>query len=760
MHEEAFNLLRNINPKISKGELKPHKYALLLAILDLYIKNNDLKNEFKINDELELLFAKYLKILDPNIIYYNGMIEYPFYHLHSDGIWILSLNKGKELEYNEIVNKNSRFTKKRIKEIFHHASLIEPIHNLFKNNELQEKIREFIINLYKEQINKNIIFKVNYVIQNKQVKNTIVAYLNSLQRIRGNNKNALAESQACDSIFPLIQEPHPLSTIIFEELKSQEKKHVILTGNAGDGKSTIALEVYKRLRGFSFSSPLDRPLREREEVGNITIIKDLSERDRNKDISLLEELQIGYRKFLLVSNTGTLLDFFKKQTTQLGEPETEIENELLQSISSECGEASLTLGNINFRIFNLGRMDNLKIARGIFEKMLAPERWEPCESCDSNPRCPVYLNVTILRCNQYRAVDRIFLAYRRMYEYGTRLTLRQLTEHLSYLITAGLEEEDIQDLLKKDAQGFPFSYLFYNRFFGDNGKNPDTPARSMAAIRAILSHRFGESLCPTWEHKLWSIKQQEIIKLGVPPLEDVFTQMRKLGARISVDKGISHDQAREQVRRMLFFCYDFGPTDTRFLSQYLNSPTLLSWEQWQDSTYVLDFSGNIFYQRKIYHVLQEHFTGVRLPELSEEGEQRLYVTLSRRREDVRQSAQIVLAQIDWGSSFELKLVETTWATGEKCRDLRLVGKDRFSGIDLPLRVPFLDYVMTRHYGELNETLLMSYQNLLDGYKAKVTQMAGSGENEGIMLVRLKLDNTFRRQVFSVKNGYLEVSDGY
>lgn len=47
--------------------------------------------------------------------------------------------------------------------------------------------------------------------------------------------------------------------------------------------------------------------------------------------------------------------------------------------------------------------------------------------------------------------DRLFLAYRRMYEYGTRLTLRQITEHLAYLITSGLEEIDLAEMREKQA---------------------------------------------------------------------------------------------------------------------------------------------------------------------------------------------------------------------------------------------------------------------------------------------------------------------
>ena len=93
-------------------------------------------------------------------------------------------------------------------------------------------------------------------ISTDRYSNTFVGYLNSLQRSSGGNENALAESQACNPLFAHIHVSHPLTTTILTELNSASGKHVILTGHAGDGKSTIALEVFKYLSEI----PADQPL--------------------------------------------------------------------------------------------------------------------------------------------------------------------------------------------------------------------------------------------------------------------------------------------------------------------------------------------------------------------------------------------------------------------------------------------------------------------------------------------------------------------
>lgn len=588
--------------------------------------------------------------------------------------------------------------------------------------------------------------------------NPFVGYLNSLQRSGGSNENALAESQACNAQFSLIHVVHPLTDLIEAELNSPEGRHVILTGHAGDGKSTLALEIYKRCSGLPSNAPLSLPPQVREDVGPISIIKDLSERDKRNDNALIEELMGNKRRFLLVSNTGTLLDLIKHHPEQFKDDSVNLESRVLKAISTNNGEGLMVLGTQEFRVFNLARMDNLGLARKICEKMLAQERWAACEGCSVKADCPIHHNVSLMQLNQVRLLDRIFLAYRRMYEYGTRLTMRQFTEHLAYIITSGLDEAGIPELLQRSSLLQVNEYLFFNRFFGDNGHNKDLSVMEMKAMQEILEQGFGERPYPGWEHRLWLRNANAFLTLGVKGFDDEFEKMRQHGSREAKYQGMTPAQVRNQVRRILFFLYDFKKEESSYLVQYLNSPTLLEWLSWQRPETQLAFDEKAILERKLYHVLQEHFTGVRLPEGSMHRDRRLYVTLSRRRSTVRQSAQVVLAQVDWSTSIDLKLVSTKNASGESRQDLVLCGKEHIHGVDLVLKVPFLDYVMMRHIGELGEMLDASYVERLDRYKAQVHARVSAAEDDRIMLVRLKTDHTFRRQYFSINGERLEVID--
>ena len=155
--------------------------------------------------------------------------------------------------------------------------------------------------------------------------------------------------------------------------------------------------------------------------------------------------------------------------------------------------------------------------------------------------------------------------------------------------------------------------------------------------------------------------------------------------------------------------------------------------------------------------MQEHFTGVRLPEGSAQSDRRLYVTLNRRRNEIRQSAQSVLAQIDWSTSVQLTLDSLECIPGRKRTDLYLKGLNVISGVNLLLTLPFLDYVVMRHFGELGELLQAAYSHRLERFKAQIQKLARVPD-ERILLVRLKTDHTFRRQFYTISNGKLEVID--
>jgi serine/threonine protein kinase len=591
--------------------------------------------------------------------------------------------------------------------------------------------------------------------------NPFVAYLNSMHSRDATTDNALAEYQSLNRFFPFIHVPHPLAVRIEGILTGAEKRHVIVTGQAGDGKSTIAVELLKRVNQLPFDQPLPRPLHPREDVQvagtRISVIKDFSEwppADRAELIS--EMLDSKGPRFFLVSNTGTMLEAFTTHESAHGN-RLEIESMFLGAML-EASPQDIPYQNAALTVINIAMLDNLGIAEQIFRRMIAAERWEPCNSAECRHHCPIFRNVSLIRENEQTVVPRMFLAYRRMHEYGTRLTLRQLCAHLAYLITSGLTFEDISRQGQKASRPLMAEFLFFNRFFGDNGRQTDGPAGQLRAIRAIRDQGFGGQPCPAWERKLWLQTRGKSFQIQASTIPEDVEVLRTIGAG-RPDEAMTAAQAREQVRRAIFFLHE--PADQEefdsYLKAFLRSAMLLDFVRWQtQKTEGLSLKDRSL-RPKILHVLQEHFTGVRLPE-GTNTDQQLYITLSRHSQDVRQSAQVVLARFP-EDEFRIRLATSENAAGGWRRELQLERESHRRRLTLPLSLPFLDYVMLRNRGEVGQDLQASFVDRLERFKGQLigeTRFQGGDE---IMLVRLRTNHTFQRQMFAVRDGRLEVSDG-
>ena len=79
--------------------------------------------------------------------------------------------------------------------------------------------------------------------------------------------------------------------------------------------------------------------------------------------------------------------------------------------------------------------------------------------------CPLYVNVNLIREREGIFFERLELLYRRLFEYGTRLTMRHMTGHLAYALTGGFHCDGIR---RRSVIGADYSLtkeLFFNRFW-------------------------------------------------------------------------------------------------------------------------------------------------------------------------------------------------------------------------------------------------------------------------------------------------------
>ena len=91
--------------------------------------------------------------------------------------------------------------------------------------------------------------------------NPFVDYLNSMNNASSDTIAALAESQVNSPFFRKIQIERNLGRYLSDRIRSGEHLSVVLTGHAGDGKTSILVQILQDL-GFLDENSLLEPEKE------------------------------------------------------------------------------------------------------------------------------------------------------------------------------------------------------------------------------------------------------------------------------------------------------------------------------------------------------------------------------------------------------------------------------------------------------------------------------------------------------------------
>lgn len=561
--------------------------------------------------------------------------------------------------------------------------------------------------------------------------NPFVTYLNSLSNVSAGNENATAEAQITNDFFNRIQVKNPITDFIYEKLVS-EKRNVVLTGNAGDGKTTIAADIFIRLTGER------RPLNPQEILDdhNIVIIKDMSEIDKKAQVSVLNEALNSEVNYLIVSNTGTLLDSF----SQLSNNGYRVSSsELLKALTYD-GPCEII--NNKFLVVNIGQLDSIKTGCTIFQRMLEPENWKTCLSCTRTNDCPIYTNVILLQQKLDVVYQRVMLIYQRLFEYNVRLTLRQMTGHLAYAITAGIDCKTIMEMTQASLEKHLTGYLFFNRFFGDDGQGILPEALQLFPVRQILKEEFGVVLDPHFEREAWMKEGAAISKLNELNIPT------KIAANFSNSCDLA---ARKQLRRLLYFFDDLNDeVGKRFTSVFLRSPMLLEYINILESSQEISTLKKHHLRSQILQVMQESFIGIKLPE-SQTNE--IYITIKQG--ITGSGAQMVLADFK-NSNFEL-ITKPRYTVGtEEKRILCLKYNDELEPLELDL--PFFDFVARRYKGEVTEELSAFYTDRLERFKIGLLEhyYKSNAEDSYLRLMMIDPERKFKFMKIAIDENSLEV----
>lgn len=520
--------------------------------------------------------------------------------------------------------------------------------------------------------------------------NEFVSYLNSTNNVGGNSTGSLAESQVKSKFYDSVKVDRKLGSYITDCVRSGDHKAFILTGHAGDGKTSILVQVLKAL-GYLQNGV---GLQAEEEHSDFLYIKDMSEISASKQTYALQKALLApssHKTSLLISNTGPLLKTFealiKGQKESRGEIFTskdklELQSALLTQLDSNKDEA-LVIGGYSFILVNIARVDNVPFATKILKNILNDSLWAPCQNCVNASHCPIKNNHDIV-VNQFdRVAAFIENYYRYLYENDKRMTIRQMVGQISYALTGNLTCSDISSSLKEPY----FNYNFANLFFGYVGLKSAKDTAQIKGIRQIQNLEL-DKISLDVDYKLFVSQDYSCFTPSIEKELQALSSKHQRHYRISsadqvVDEKKSEKelQHRQAIRRfyLIFSLAESKAEIDHVLNQvfgtlYTDYCQLISSKQ---SKHKLNEM-----RAKIFDALYMKNTGF-LPN----GKTELPLTL-RREDEVFQNVMIVLGEVNRSDLSVIQLKATSkFEDVENKHEVVLRMEDK----DFKLTLPMINY---------------------------------------------------------------------
>lgn len=313
----------------------------------------------------------------------------------------------------------------------------------------------------------------------EQVQNPFVAYLNRYTTASPDHEAAFDEFIA--SALPPAAGNLRLSTKIERFLRNlfsqTHPPSVILTGNAGDGKTYLCRQIVQAFspdHSPNWEQLIDHPI-ERNQV-RLFIIKDLSELNEEKGQNILKRLATtlnnpqNHDRYLIAANEGRL----RHLLTNL--PEQTL---LSRMINDQLQSDTLTADQ-PLIVVNLNRVSTSTFVPDTLRWMTDPRHWSDCQRCPVRDRCPIRYNA--IQLTDAHQIERVQRLYQLLEATGEHVTIRDMLIHLAYTMTGGQQCATIQP--KAERSGDLSQFAYYENVFG---RSDDEGFRRKSHLTQLLA---------------------------------------------------------------------------------------------------------------------------------------------------------------------------------------------------------------------------------------------------------------------------------
>ena len=265
-------------------------------------------------------------------------------------------------------------------------------------------------------------------------KISFVDYLNRYTTTSSEHEAAFDEFIS-QSVLPESVQPLRLKTkiegFLNECFQRDQPASIILTGNAGDGKTYLCRQIIETLTGEELSHWEDHLDWRIERPGfSLRVVKDLSEMDEAAGKAVVIDLAEAFRDendptcFLIAANEGRLRAVLS-------------EDARLRDIYDEVDKQLRDGHDLNAKliVLDLNQVTTSSFVEQALKWMTKHEHWSDFSTCPDPDNCPVHFNVGRLRDSHI--VERLRLLYELLEHLDIHVTVRDMLIHLAFTVTGG-----------------------------------------------------------------------------------------------------------------------------------------------------------------------------------------------------------------------------------------------------------------------------------------------------------------------------------
>ncbi|MCM8568888.1 protein kinase [Gramella jeungdoensis] len=347
----------------------------------------------------------------------------------------------------------------------------------------------------------------------------IVEYINSLYSQSKQGNFGTRASQTMNEFDKLTYSPSLLDQKLIPDILDDRYKLLIITGNAGDGKTAFIKEIEQNhgvknlenfkhnngarfeIKGTPYESNYDGSQDQEENANNEVLDKFFEPFENIKDFNRAKEGRI------IAINEGRLVDFLMTSSKH-----KDLYNLIDQYFYNE-GHYKLPEGvmiiNLNLRSVVADSEHGGSLFRKQVKKLTNKALWSKCEGCSLANQCFIKYNVDSFNdpASGDEVISRMEWLLRTVsLKRELHITMRDLRSFIAFTLTRDYECPDI-DKLFNEAAGAPEKYWQYY-YFNITSPNIDDSANQDRLIKLLRETDIGEVPIPDIDRNLFFDKHR------------------------------------------------------------------------------------------------------------------------------------------------------------------------------------------------------------------------------------------------------------